>query len=78
MNVESYRRLVDSINYGKKLPGAVYLFRPERGTVPARFWQLVCSAEAAAQPEALSGKPGIGVMQMPDARVVGILREITL
>ena len=51
MNLETYRRLVDSISYGKKLPGALYLFRPAEETVSPQFWQLVCRAEAAARPD---------------------------
>lgn len=51
MNLDSYRCLVNSISYGKKLPGSLYLFRPEQETVPRQFWQLVCRAESAARPD---------------------------
>lgn len=51
MDLESYRRSVESICYGKRLPGATYLFRPQGGLVPVDFLKTIRRAEVAAQPD---------------------------
>ncbi len=39
-------------SYGKRLPDAVYLFRPKEGQVSDTLWQTIRRAEAAAKPDA--------------------------
>lgn len=38
--------------YGKRLPEAVYLFRPSEGQVPESLWQTIRRAELASRPDA--------------------------
>lgn len=51
MNLEGHRILVESINYGKKLPDAIYLYRPGKGDVSSSLWETVSRAEVAGHPD---------------------------
>ena len=51
MNLESHRILVESINYGKKLPDAIYLYRPGKADVSSTLWETVSRAAVAGQPD---------------------------
>jgi hypothetical protein len=51
MDLESYRRLVGSIQCGKRLPDALYVYRPRKEDVSADTWNVICRAETAARPE---------------------------
>jgi len=46
-----YRQELDSIAFGKRLPGAIYIVRPTLTQVPALLWELLRRAELAAQPD---------------------------
>ena len=46
-----YIQAISALTYGKRLPGAVYLFRPQPSDVPPELWASVRRAEAAAQPD---------------------------
>jgi DNA phosphorothioation-associated putative methyltransferase len=50
MDLESYRTLVASIPYGKSLPDARYIFRPQRQQVCSTLWEMICRADLAARP----------------------------
>ncbi|MBI4625799.1 MAG: hypothetical protein HY736_21585 [Verrucomicrobia bacterium] len=51
MDLETHRRCVESIHYGKRLPGATYVTRPRAEDIPPELWKTVCRAEIAAQPD---------------------------
>jgi DNA phosphorothioation-associated putative methyltransferase len=51
MNLESHRYYVEAIGYGKKLPGATYLFRPKKEDVCRELWETISRAETAARPD---------------------------
>jgi DNA phosphorothioation-associated putative methyltransferase len=51
MDFETYRRCVEFISHGKKLPEATYLIRPQQKDVPVEFWKTICRAEVAARPD---------------------------
>ena len=42
--------MLESLTFGKRLPGAVYLFRPRECDVPPELWATIRRAEVAAQP----------------------------
>lgn len=46
----TYRRLIDSVPYGKRLPDAVYLHRPQRGDISEELLKEIERAEYAAKP----------------------------
>src|SRR5690242_17372196 len=50
MNLETHRHYAEAIGYGKKLPGAAYLFRPRKEDVCAELWETIGRAETAAGP----------------------------
>ena len=50
MDMSTYRRLVEMIGFGKKLPSAIYTLRQPSGKLPAETGALVARAEIAAQP----------------------------
>src|SRR5437899_197383 len=52
MNLEAFRSTFQAIEYGKRLPTALYLFRPQEQEVPEEFWKLLRRAELAAEPSA--------------------------
>lgn len=52
MNLETHRYYGEAIGYGKKLPGARYLFRPRKEDVCQELWETICRAETAARPDA--------------------------
>jgi len=43
--------LEEGVSYGKRLPGAVYIFRPRQKDVPPTLWQTLARAELAAKPD---------------------------
>ena len=51
MDLESYRTLVASIAYGKGLPDARYILRPQRQHVCSTLWEVICRADLAARPD---------------------------
>jgi DNA phosphorothioation-associated putative methyltransferase len=51
MNLGAHRRCVELLRYGKKLPGAIYCFRPQRDDVSEEFWNTMCRAQGAARPD---------------------------
>lgn len=51
MDLATHRRTDDSLCYGKRLPEAVYLFRPRQSDVPQEVWATIRRAETAAQPD---------------------------
>lgn len=51
MDLETHRRCVESIHYGKRLPGATYVVRPRAEDFLPELWKTVCRAEIAAQPD---------------------------
>src|SRR5438034_7838261 len=51
VDLENHRLLVESIAYGKKLPDAIYLYRPQRADVPSSLWETISRAEVAGQPD---------------------------
>lgn len=51
MNFETFRRCTESLPYGKRLPGAVYIFRPQQSHVSSDLWATIRRAEIAAQPD---------------------------
>jgi DNA phosphorothioation-associated putative methyltransferase len=51
MDLSLYRQELDSIAFGKRLPGAIYIVRPTLTQVPALLWELLRRAELAAQPD---------------------------
>src|SRR5437762_3386813 len=52
MDLETYRRCIESISFGKRLPGAIYVIRPSQGHVPSEVLETIRRAEIAAQPDA--------------------------
>src|SRR5438477_12850820 len=51
MILETYRRYAETIGYGKVLPEAVYIVRPQQENIPVELWKIICRAEIAAQPD---------------------------
>jgi DNA phosphorothioation-associated putative methyltransferase len=51
MDLENHRLLVETIGYGKKLPDAIYLYRPRKADVPSSIWETISRAEVAGQPD---------------------------
>lgn len=51
MDLQSYRNLIRSITYGKQLPGAVYVFRPQQKDLSPPFWNIIRRAEVAGRPD---------------------------
>ena len=51
MELETHRRSVASIHFGKKLSGATYVVRPRAEDVLPELWNTLCRAEVAAQPD---------------------------
>jgi hypothetical protein len=51
MTLEIYRRYAATIGYGKVLPEAVYVVRPQQENVPVELWKIICRAEIAARPD---------------------------
>jgi DNA phosphorothioation-associated putative methyltransferase len=51
VDLQTYRCSVKSIKYGKELPDALYLVRPEKEDVPLDIWNMICRAEVAARPD---------------------------
>jgi DNA phosphorothioation-associated putative methyltransferase len=51
MNLETYRRYAEAIGYGKMLPEAVYVVRPQQENIPVELWKIICRAEIAAKPD---------------------------
>src|SRR5262249_46803907 len=51
MDLQRYRLCVAGINYGKKLPDALYLFRPREHDVPLEVSDIISRAEVAARPD---------------------------
>ncbi|MSU50918.1 MAG: hypothetical protein EXS37_17815 [Opitutus sp.] len=51
MDLAAHRRCVEPIQHGKRLPGAVYVIRPQEEDIPPSLWQTVCRAGIAAQPD---------------------------
>jgi len=45
MNLETFRSTFQDVQYGKRLPTALYLFRPDERDVPGDFWKLLRRAE---------------------------------
>ena len=43
--------LEEGVSYGKKLPGAIYIFRPRQKDVTPTLWQTLARAELAARPD---------------------------
>jgi DNA phosphorothioation-associated putative methyltransferase len=50
-NFATFRDAVSVLNYGKRLPGAVYILRPKQGDVSPELLATICRAEAAAHPD---------------------------
>ena len=50
-NIAEYRQAVSTLPYGKRLPDAVYLARPQQSDVPPALWTTMRRAEIAAQPD---------------------------
>jgi hypothetical protein len=51
MTLETYCRYADAMGYGKRLPEAVYVVRPQKENIPAELWNIICRAEIAAKPD---------------------------
>jgi hypothetical protein len=51
MTLETYRSYADAIGYGKRLPEAVYIVRPQQKNIPVELWKIICRAEIAAKPD---------------------------
>ena len=51
MNVETHRHYAEAIGYGKMLPEAVYVVRPQQENIPVELWKVICRAEIAAKPD---------------------------
>jgi hypothetical protein len=51
VDLESHRLCVASIKHGKKLPDALYLFRPRNEDVSLDVWNMISRAEIAAKPD---------------------------
>ena len=51
VDLQYHRVCVASIPYGKKLPDALYLFRPRNEDVSLDVWNMICRAEIAAKPD---------------------------
>jgi DNA phosphorothioation-associated putative methyltransferase len=47
------RNLLSALGYGKKLPDAVYIFRPRESDVPRDLWTIILRATIAARPDPL-------------------------
>ena len=45
MNLETFRSTFQNVRYGKRLPTALYLFRPKDADVPGEFWKLLRRAK---------------------------------
>lgn len=50
-SLSEHRRDIDALTFGKRLPGAIYLFRPEQSDLPQGLWATIRRAELAAQPD---------------------------
>ena len=50
VKAEEFQRSVGSLPYGKILPGARYIVRPEQDDVPDQLYAEIRRAEIAAQP----------------------------
>jgi DNA phosphorothioation-associated putative methyltransferase len=50
-DIAPFRRSISSLGYGKRLPGAVYIFRPQQSDVSSDLWATIRRAEIAAQPD---------------------------
>ena len=51
MNAVSHRQRIDSLPFGKRLPGATYVFRPGPDALPPEMLETIRRAEIAAQPD---------------------------
>ena len=51
MSQKPHLRLIESLPFGKRLPEAVYIFRPNPGEIPDELADEVRRAEVAARPE---------------------------
>jgi hypothetical protein len=51
VDLERHRACVASIENGKQLPDALYLFRPRNEDVSPDIWGMISRAEVAAQPD---------------------------
>ena len=49
--IPDFRQIIASLDYGKRLPGAVYIFRPRPSDVSPDLWATIRRAEIAAQPD---------------------------
>ncbi len=49
-DLAEHRRILASLSYGKHLPDAVYIFRPEQWNVPEDLWTQIRRAEVAGRP----------------------------
>ena len=52
MEPDSHRQRIDSLPFGKRLPGAIYVFRPGPDDISAELFETIRRAEIAAQPDA--------------------------
>lgn len=51
MDLDTHRRLAEALPFGKRLPGAIYLFRPGPDDLPPMLWQTIRRAEIATRPD---------------------------
>ena len=49
-NRETHRRLIEALSYGKRLPDAVYICRPQRGSISDELLAEIARAEIASRP----------------------------
>jgi DNA phosphorothioation-associated putative methyltransferase len=52
MKLEAFRSSIKLLTFGKRLPTAIYVRRPQQGEVSATFFETVRRAEIAAKPDA--------------------------
>ena len=53
VNYATYTKAVSSVPYGKRLPSALYIFRPNAGDLPVALNETVDRAHVAASPDQL-------------------------
>lgn len=51
MDLQKHRQLFGSLSYGKRLPGALYILRPQQGDVCSDIWGIISRAELASRPD---------------------------
>lgn len=51
MHPEAYRSLLESVQFGKELPDAVYIVRPSEGDIASPLFDLMRRGEVAAKPD---------------------------